>query len=152
MSEKQACSIAGWGNRWAITGWGPWGVTPPLQTFQWIIGDPVQCFRTPPCPARTQGGCSPLHPQRMRNVTGDQEWFANGILKTLKSGNSLQIQENWQPKLGWRVTAQTSDQCHCTSDTTRRDQHGCWSPLAFVYTWVVFLKKQTTLAGLNNNH
>ena len=34
--------IAGWGNRGAITGWGPWGVTPPLQTFQWIIGDLVQ--------------------------------------------------------------------------------------------------------------
>ena len=71
MSEKQAGSIAGWGNRLAITGWGPWDTTPPLQTFQWIIGDSVQCSRTPPCLARTQGGCSPLHPQRMRNVTGD---------------------------------------------------------------------------------
>lgn len=143
MSAKQAGSITGWANGIGNRRIGFWGLTPPLQTSQWIIRDLVQHFTMPPCPLRIQGGCSWVCPQKMKNVTGDTgmicKWHAgNSKTRTLPaSSRELATWGKESPELnkgclrvslGLTVREHTSCNTTVRANTTLRDQQSHWRP------------------------
>lgn len=142
MAPKQAGSITGWGNRIGNHRTGFWGLTAPLQTFQWIIRELVQHLTMPPCPLRIQRGCSWVCPQKMKNVTADM-----GVICKCHAGNAKSRtlpassrelatwgKESWVEQrlprslLGLTVSGQTSCNTTVRANTTPRGQHSRWRP------------------------